>query len=246
MTHHDRDGSGGRQGRLTRRGLLACAPWAGPEQSGRCSPRAAAGRLLGLTGRRLRALARTSEAGLLGPGRLVCVRERNRDLGASGRRSFQGGTGRFLSAWDGGRLPALLVAWPTENECPPRGRKPILNGAPQPRPEAHGRARVRSASPASLPKPSAASFPRADMPGRPCVDAPSDARGFSRSWCAGSGASVCPACLVRPFTRRWPVWSSRTGSRTLLRARGARTFAGFPDPVLPTVAPYLSSDLPAP
>jgi 3',5'-cyclic AMP phosphodiesterase CpdA len=29
MTYHDPDGSGGRQGRLTRRGLLACAPWAG-------------------------------------------------------------------------------------------------------------------------------------------------------------------------------------------------------------------------
>jgi hypothetical protein len=76
-------------------------------------------------------------------------------------------------------------------------------------------------------------------------NAPSDARGFSRAQRAGSGASVCPACLTRPFT--WPLACMEIADRVhpaLARSRRLDTSLVFPTPSL-TVAPYLSSDLPA-
>ena len=62
--------------------------------------------------------------------------------------------------------------------------------------------------------------------------------------CAGSGASVCPACFCG---RSLPLACMEIADRVhtaLARSRRSDVSLVFPTPSL-TVAPYLSSDLPA-
>ena len=60
---------------------------------------------------------------------------------------------------------------------------------------------------------------------------------------AWSDAAICPASGATASCRG-PVWDSRTGSKSTPRARGTLLQPGYPDPVSPTVVPYLPSARP--